>query len=637
MEEAILLLKKYWGYDNFRPVQGEIVQDVIDNKHCMALLPTGGGKSICYQIPGLLQIGITLVISPLISLMEDQVATLKNKGISAIALNAQLSVTKQKIALEGIRNGQYKFVYISPEKLISKNFQSSLAQVNISIIAIDEAHCISMWGYDFRPSYLRIIELINLFPNAKVLALTASATSNVVQDIRQNLDILDARLFRGSFVRKNLRYIILKEENKIQKIIEICKKLKGTGLVYTRNRKTTVEISRLLVLNNIAADYYHAGLSPEQRGIKQQDWTRNHQTVESIRILACTNAFGMGIDKPDVRFVIHLEPSPSLEYYYQEAGRAGRDGKNAFCIMLYNQEDIKNLNLQFENKFPNHAAVIATYNKIYNYYQIAKNDGINKTFKFDLNAFITWTKENSITIVSSLKLLQLQGVFDLSENIFSGSKIQVIADTQILINLQEEDKPINKIVQFLFRNYSGLYHGKTKIDEKKIAINTELPTQIVINILNRLAKIGLIIYEPQHQAHKITFLTARKEHFELNAKHIEKLKSNLSVGLDGMLKYIHDDKKCRNLQIAHYFDDDYCIPCGHCDNCLSIKRGENYNTIFEKYSIEIKKELKANIDKKGYLLLLNKNNKWQKLIVLQELIDRGIVAIKAEKIAWLKK
>jgi len=635
-QEAKDILLKYWGYNNFRKPQDLIIENILTQKNTMVLLPTGGGKSICYQIPGLLLEGITIVISPLISLIEDQVKTLKGKGVSAIAFHSQLSKAKQMLELDNIINGKYKFVYLSPEKVVSENFRAYLVNVKVAQIAIDEAHCISMWGYDFRPSYLKINELTDLFPKAKIVALTASATRTVLKDILQNLKMEDAKVFKGSFVRPNLSYEAINEENKTHKLLQLCLKHEGTGLVYTRNRKSTVEISRMLKENGIAADYYHAGLTPEERASKQNAWTQNYQQPDAIRILVCTNAFGMGIDKPDVRFVIHAEPPPSLEYYYQEAGRAGRDGEFSRCILLYNQLDFNSFDEHLKQKFPEAFFISKVYNALFNHYQIAVNMGAGLSFAFDLNSFVEKFNLETIETMHALKFLNQQGAVELGDAILSKSKVHIIATPVQLAELQAKHNPLDDIIKYILRHYGGAFSSDVAIDELEIARDAELPKSLVFKILNRLDAIKMINYSPKKRQHEILFLDDRQNNYLPDLHILAKLKTQYEKGIAGIKDFINDTQQCKNLIIAAYFDDPADLPCGVCDNCIKNKMELKNNIPFEKLVNEIKTDLEVEEERAVYIKNLQKDNMQLKLLALQDLIDRGLVTTKGNYLAWRK-
>lgn len=635
-QEAKDILLKYWGYNNFRKPQDLIVENILTQKHTMVLLPTGGGKSICYQVPGLLLEGITIVISPLISLIDDQVKTLKSKKISAIAFHSQLSPAEQMLELDNIINGKYKFVYLSPEKAISENFRAYLVNLKIAQIAIDEAHCISMWGYDFRPSYLKIIELIDLFPKAKIVALTASATATVLKDILQNLNMEDAKIFKGSFVRPNLSYEAINEDNKAHKLLQLCLKLEGTGLVYTRNRKSTVEISRMLKENDIAADYYHAGLTAEERASKQNAWTQHFNQPDAIRILVCTNAFGMGIDKPDVRFVIHAEPPPSLEYYYQEAGRAGRDGEFSRCILLYNQLDFNNFDEHLKQKFPEAFFISKVYNSLFNHFQIAVNMGAELKFAFDLNLFVEKFKLPLIETVNALKFLNQQGAVELGDAVLSKSTVHIVAAPSQLSELQAKHNPLDDIIKYILRHYGGAFSGDVAIDEIELARDTELPKALVFKILNRLDAIKMIEYKPKKTQHSILFLEYRQNNYLPDVKILAKLKKQYETGIEGIKDFINDAKQCKNLKIANYFDDPSDLPCGICDNCIKNKMDLKGNVPYKNLVDEIKSDLEVQEEKAVYIKSLQKDNMQLKLLALQDLIDRGIVDSKGNYLTWRK-
>ena len=484
---AAEILKKYWGFDNFRPLQDEIVQSVLSGKDTLALLPTGGGKSICFQVPAMVMDGICIVVSPLIALMKDQVENLKARGIEAIAIYAGMGKREIDILLDNCIYGNIKFLYLSPERLLAQKVRDRIAYMNVNLIAIDEAHCISQWGYDFRPPYLKVKELRAILPNKPILALTATATAFVKQDIIEKLEMKDAQVFVKSFARRNLSYVVSDLEDKHRKLIEIVKNVKGCGLVYVRNRRETAEIAHFLQRNGIAADFYHAGIEKDLRFKKQEDWKK-----DIIRIMVATNAFGMGIDKPNVRFVVHLDLPDSLEAYYQEAGRAGRDENRAFAVLLANQSDQLILNAKYADSFPTIDEIKKIYHHLGSYFQLAYGAGEGLSFEFDIADFCKKFSLGVIKTLASLKFLERDGYVTLSENIFLQSRIMFTASHEDVYRFQIENSTYDSLIKTIQRSYGGAFDAYVKIKEADLSNRLRISYQDVITHLNRLQQLQVL-------------------------------------------------------------------------------------------------------------------------------------------------
>lgn len=627
IEGAIEVLNQYWGFENFRPVQKTIIQEILVRKKVIGILPTGGGKSICFQVPGMLMEGITIVISPLISLIDDQVSALNNRGIKALALHSKLSQRNYFIEIDNVLNGKYKFVYLSPEKLLSQHFQSILTSLPVSMFAIDEAHCVSMWGFDFRPSYRKLKDSLALFPNALVIALTASATKQVIKDIGNELGLKEAKLIRASLLRKNLTYAVLYEESIGAKLLEMCNKVRGSGLIYTRSRKETVELSRLLSENGLSSDYYHAGLTLEERTLKQSKWMDGE-----IRIMICTSAFGMGIDKSDVRFVFHAGPPENLAYYYQEAGRAGRDRQQAYIGLLFNEDHINRLESAYNMKKVNKEIIKEVYEHLYNYYQIAVGNGKGLSFSFDPNQVIASTSLKSATYFNAINMLKLHERIQFTDTVFSGSKLQIIASPQQLVRLQNENQKLDKIIKVLVRKYSGVYTSMVKIDEKFMAQELNLPLQVIKNYLQRLNELKYVDYAFASGENSILFLQERQKAFVVDTGLIKNYNLQLKEGLAGMQSYLNEQKACRHIQISMYFGLKESMPCGRCDNCKTTKKSSAFKKIFKQTSMDLK-VLIQNKENKSQILAEIENNPLQTL-VLQDLIERKIVIKDKVRYYW---
>ena len=480
------ILKQYWGYDSFRSKQEEAIHSVLDAKDTLTLLPTGGGKSICFQVPALMMEGICIVISPLIALMNDQVTALKAKNIRALAITSGMSFSEVDIALDNCIHGNYKFLYLSPERLESEMVQQRLKKMNINLLAVDEAHCISEWGYNFRPSYLRIAEIREI-TNAPIIALTATATPLVTKDIQEKLKFTDDNIISTSFFREELSYVVLKQDDKDSKLIQILNRVKGTSIVYCRTRKETKRVHQLLSEYGISSHFYHAGLDVLDRASKQKQWQLNH-----VRVMVATNAFGMGIDKADVRLVIHNHLPFSLEAYFQEAGRAGRDRKLAYSILLYNDLDIHNLNKQISDHYPEIDVVRNVYQQMANFFGIAIGDGKHQEFQFHINEFCERYNLNQLQTYNVLKLLEKEDYIKLSEAIHQPSRVYIKVSHTELYQFQIANKQYDLLLKILLRSYGSLFDNFTKIQENIIAKRTQLTTQEVKDFLFKLEKMDIL-------------------------------------------------------------------------------------------------------------------------------------------------
>jgi len=572
-------LQKYWGYDSFRPLQEDIITAVLDGKDTLALLPTGGGKSICYQIPAMANDGICIVISPLISLIKDQVETLRSNGIIAVSIHSGLHKREIDIALDYCVYGKPKFLFVSPERLETELFKVRVQKMKVNLIAIDEAHCISQWGYDFRPSYLKIAEVRKLLPKVPVLALTATATPNVVEDIKARLEFKNSETFFQTFERTNLIYVGRKTDNKIEELKSICSKLNGTGIIYVRNRRRTVEISDALNKANIRAGFYHAGLPTAEREKAQADWKKNN-----TRIIVATNAFGMGIDKPDVRFVIHFDLPDSPEAYYQEAGRGGRDGKISYAIILYNQNDIEELNYFHGIGFPPKELIRTIYISIGNYYKLAVGSGQGESFVFDMEKFCAMYKYKPIDVLSSLKIMQLDGMLDLSEAVFSPSRIKFEVTNFELYNFQIKNSTYDNLIKLLLRKYSGLFEEFVKIKEGDLATLLKTSINEIKQALKELSSAGIIKYVEQTDLPFITYLLPRilERDFNISKNAYDTRKLNAEKRIDAIKNYITNHDTCRNTLLLNYFNEKTKQRCGKCDNCIAQNKLELNNIEFDR-------------------------------------------------------
>ena len=575
------ILKEYWGYDNFRPLQQDIVEAVLQGKDTLALMPTGGGKSICFQVPAMAKDGICLVISPLIALMKDQVQNLKNKGIPALSIFSGMSFLEVKKTLQNAIHGNYKFLYVSPERLETNLFLDYLPDMNINLVAVDEAHCISQWGYDFRPSYLRILKLREYLPNTPILALTASATAAVQDDICAQLNFPKShRRFHQSFERANLSYSIFNAQGKQNKLLEILNNVKGSAIVYCKSRRHTKDIADLLLLNKINASFYHAGLSNEERSKRQQDWINN-----TTRVMACTNAFGMGIDKPDVRVVVHFDVPDCLENYYQEAGRAGRDGKRAYAVLLYNNREVADLQLQTNIRYPDKEEIKKVYTAVMNYLQIAAGGGEGISFEFDLATFSTAFKINILTATYAIKTLEQEDILRFNDIFLKPSTLVFTCERDQLNVFEEQYPQMSEVIKGLLRSYEGIFDFPATINEPELAkfIQKKLPQ--VLEQLNQMHRLGILNYSARKDKPQITLLQNRMyaDSFVINLSNYLERKKNFDKRIQTITRYIQQSIMCRSRMIALYFNDSTVKNCGICDNCINqndlVVSSEEFETI----------------------------------------------------------
>ncbi len=619
MLEAKKILNTYWNFHSFKGLQENIINAVLEEKDVLALLPTGSGKSLCFQVPTMMMEGMCIVISPLIALMKDQVNNLQKRGISAIALNSSLNYKEVVQVLDNAISGHYKFLYVSPERLESKIFKEYIAECNVCLIAVDEAHCISQWGYDFRPSYSKIIQLKEIFTKVPIIALTASATLKVQQDIIENLELNEPQIFQQSFERNNLSYSVFKVDSKINKLFEILKNVSGSSVVYCKNRKQTSYVAELLNTQHIKADFYHAGLSQEIRNQKQEDWIRNE-----IRVIVCTNAFGMGIDKPDVRTVIHYDAPDCLENYYQETGRAGRDENKAYAVLLYESLDIKTLEKLSEIRYPSFAEIKKVYQALANYLQIPQGIGEGIYYDFDLIDFAKKFKLDSQLILNTIKTLEQEEHISFTESIFIPSKVEVLADKTILEDVEKTHPELELTLKTLLRSYAGILNNAILISEKQIVKVSHQAYEKVIDDLRILHQLSIINYLERKENSQIYFINNRADIESLNINHEAyfKRKKQFEKRLEHFVNYINDQDNCRSKTIASYFNAPAKPYCGICDNCLLKKNQDISSKEFEEITKQIKQKLEKNtIETKELITELKHINKlklWKVLMFLQE-------------------
>lgn len=557
------ILKEYWGYDSFRPMQEEIVSAALDGKDVLAILPTGGGKSVCFQVPAMMREGIAIVVTPLIALMKDQVQNLNDKGIRALCVNAGMGAREVETVLNNAAYGDFKFLYVSPERLGTRLFKNYVQEMNISFIVVDEAHCISQWGYDFRPDYLQIGNLREM-TDAPVIALTATATPAVAEDIMTRLRFEERTLLKTGFERPNLSYIVRKCEDKLGQLLSICSSVAGTGIVYVRSRKKTEELASLLTANGISASFYHAGLGPDSRADRQGKWKNG-----SIRIMICTNAFGMGIDKPDVRFVVHFDVPDSPEAYFQEAGRGGRDGKRSFAVLLWNSTDIKRIRQIGTMSFPSLEYIEDIYHKVHAFFQIPYDTGEGRQLKFNIDEFCRHYGLQRATAYYAVVYLERTGHWTLSEDIDISTRVQVVVDRNDLYDIDLPDPRMASLLELLMRRYTGLFSYPVPIDEEYVASQIGVQVSGLRQLLYNLALEHVIRYVPCDRA-TVLFLhhdRLRPKNVHLDPERYEMLKNSALSRMQKMIDYVSQEEVCRSSYLLEYFGQKDSRDCRTCDVC----------------------------------------------------------------------
>jgi len=574
------ILTKHWGYSSFRPLQEEIILSVLDGSDTLALLPTGGGKSLCFQVPALAKDGVCLVVSPLIALMKDQVDNLKKRGISAAAIYSGMHPMEIRITLDNCRFGDIKLLYLSPERLATEAMREIIRVMKVSLLAVDEAHCISQWGYDFRPPYLDIAEVRSLLPGVPVLALTATATPKVVRDIQQRLGFKKENVFVKSFERKNLTYLVLKEENKMKRLVGILSKVKGPGIVYVRNRRHTKEISDFLRKNGISADFYHAGLAPAIRERRQSAWIK-----EESRIIVSTNAFGMGIDKPNVRIVVHLDLPDSVEAYFQEAGRGGRDEKKAFAVLLYENADIIDARHNLTLSYPELKTIRAVYQALGNYFQLPAGMGRDARFDFDLAAFAEQYNFQPVVVFNCLKFLEKEGYVMMTEGIRQPSRVHIKAAREELYRFQVEHERYDHLIKTMLRSYGGILSGFITFSEAELARRSGLDADETVKNLKHIARLGILDYIPATDKPQVIYLQERLDSRDLviSPENYRDRQRDASSRMEKMIAYAQSTSKCRSQALLSYFGECASKRCGQCDVCIERNKLDlnemEFNTI----------------------------------------------------------
>ena len=573
---AIDILKKYWGYNEFRDLQEDIINSVLEGHDTLGLMPTGGGKSITFQVPTMALDGMALVVTPIISLMKDQVDNLINRKIKATYLHAGLSMREKNKAVDKCLYGNVKFLYISPERLSSPSFIDKLRLMPVKLIVVDEAHCISQWGYDFRPSFLKIAATRKIFPHTPVLALTATATPDVVNDIMDKLEFKERRVFSKSFNRPNIAYVVRKCDDKMAQLVHILQRVPGSGIVYARSRRKTKQIADELNFHGISADFYHAGLASEDKEEKQNKWKAGE-----TRIMVATNAFGMGIDKPDVRTVIHVDVPNSLEEYYQEAGRAGRDGLKSFATLLSADTDRRTLKRRLTEAFPDKSFIRKVYESAGNFLQVAVGDGYNRVYDFNFNLFCKTFDFPVLQAHNALKILTMAGYIEFIEEIDTQSRVMILADKSDLYHIPSDNPDTDRVLQAILRMYSGLFADYVFINEALISHRFGIPREAVYNALLQLTKMHILHYVPQKRTPYIFYTTSREEprHLIIPRSAYEERKERLKERITRMAEYAFTDSTCRETLLRRYFGEKVGCDCGNCDVCIERKKRERNSDI----------------------------------------------------------
>lgn len=567
------ILKKYWGYNSFRELQEEIITSILNGYDTLGLLPTGGGKSITFQVPTLAIEGMAIIVTPIISLMKDQVDNLVARGIKATYIHSGLSIGEIRRTLDKCTFGKYKFLYISPERIASETFIDKLRFMPVKLIVVDEAHCISQWGYDFRPSFLNICKIRDIFPGVPILALTATATPDVVKDIMDKLKFNNGKIFSKSFARTNLTYVVRRTDDKVSQLIKIFWKVPGSGIVYARSRAKTKQIAEALTSHGISADYYHAGLENNDKADRQNKWKSGE-----TRVMVATNAFGMGIDKPDVRIVAHIDIPNSIEEYYQEAGRAGRDGKKSFVILLVKNTDKAVLKKRISDSFPDKDFIKKVYERVGNFLDVPVGEGYNQVYDFNFILFCRTFKYPVIPTHSALEILTKSGYLDFIEEIDTQSRVMILAPKEELYHLPGDNPNLDIVLQAILRTYSGLFADYVYINEALISSRFKIEPQVIYDSLLALTKMHILHYIPRKRTPYIYYTTSRElpKYITIPRNAYESLRDKMAKRINEIIKYAYSDNMCREQIIREYFGETDVKPCGHCDYCIEKKRSSQY-------------------------------------------------------------
>ena len=623
------ILKQYWGYDDFRELQLPIIESVCAGRDTLALMPTGGGKSITFQVPALAMEGICIVVTPLIALMKDQVENLRSRDIKAAAIYSGMTREEIIITLDNCVYGGFKFLYVSPERLSTELFISRLQYLKVCLLAVDESHCISQWGYDFRPSYLNISDIRQHLPETPVLALTSTATPSVVEDIQERLNFPVPNVFKMSFERNNLAYVVRHTEDKEKMLLQILDKTPGTAVVYVRNRKSTKEVSDLLKRNGIASDFFHAGLTNDQKDKRQKAWKTG-----ACRVIVSTNAFGMGIDKAEVRVVVHMDLPDSIEAYFQEAGRAGRDGLKAFAVLLYQKNDATKLKKRLSDSFPSKEAIRNVYESLAHYYQIAEGSGMGSMLAFDLNDFCTKFKYNFLQGYHALKILEQAGYIELTEELDNPSRVYFLSKREELYHLRLGDPISDELLQTLLRSYTGLFADFVPIQEEVLAKRLGFTSNEVYERLLHFSRLGVIHYIPRKKSPYVIYQVNReaKERVALSRAVYEERLDRYQDRISSMLAYANQDQVCRSRQLLLYFGEKDSKNCGKCDVCLKKTESGLSNFEFNQISEKIQELLAEGSQSIDYLIDKNDYPAEKILKVVRFLADQGTFKLDGNRI-----
>ncbi len=615
MDAPKKLLKKYWGYDSFRPLQEEIIESVMQGHDTLALLPTGGGKSLCYQLPALMREGICLVVSPLIALMKDQVQHLNDRHLKAACVVSGMSGEESTGVLLSAINGGLKFLYVSPERLRQQKFIEHFRKMKVGLIAVDEAHCISQWGYDFRPPYLQIADIRIYHPEAPLIALTATATPTVADDICLHLQMKDCRRFQSSFIRPNLAYMVLHDSDKSQRLLRIVRRVGGSGIVYVRNRRATQTLARFLEASGVSSTFYHAGLDATERDQRQSAWMNGR-----CQVMVATNAFGMGIDKADVRFVVHMDIPDSLEAYFQEAGRAGRDGQRAYAVLICDSSDIERLSRDFAIDYPELKQVRNVYRALCNYYRVPVGGGADSQFDFDIEKICFNYNFTAREFYGACRILEREGLISIPEQEDAYSTVYIPVTRNELYRFQINHQRLGDMLQVVIRTYPGLMECAVSIDERKIASKCYSSPAEVVNMLQQLHEMHIIHYRPSSHGPQLYFLTERVDErlIYLSEQNYAQLKTAAQQRMKSIVDYVSDDSRCRSRQLVTYFGEQSTTDCGMCDVCLKSK-----SHLGDKESAIEKILQKSPMGARQLVQLLTDEGYADVGDTLREMIDRG--------------
>lgn len=619
-ENPIDVLREYWGYESFRPKQEDIVNAALDGRDVLAILPTGGGKSVCFQVPAMMREGIAIVVTPLIALMKDQVQNLSRRGIKALCVNAGMGRREVELTLNNAAYGDFKFLYVSPERIGTSLFRNYVQEMNVSFIVVDEAHCISQWGYDFRPDYLQIGKLREIV-DAPVIALTATATPEVAEDIMERLGFEDKLLIKSGFERPNLSYIVRECEDKLGQLLNICTNVNGTGIVYVRSRKKTEELAAFLTSNGISSSFYHAGLGPDSRTDRQEKWKN-----DEIRVMVCTNAFGMGIDKPDVRFVVHFDLPDSPEAYFQEAGRGGRDGKRSFAVLLWNSTDIRRLRQIATVSFPSLDYIEDIYHKVHIFYGIPYDTGAGRQLKFDLDEFCRHFKLQRQAAYYSIVYIERTGHWTLSEDVDISTKVQICVDRNDLYDIEFPDPKMATLLEVMMRKYTGLFSYPVPVDEDYLAGSIGVPVPMFRQLLYKLSLEHVIKYIPDDHA-TVLFLhheRLRPKNVNLNPERYDLLKGSSHNRIQKMIDYVSEEDTCRSSYLLEYFGQKESKDCGTCDVCRRGTKSKKKDVEQEMRAF-INEECGENYSLDDVMRRFGGESTEECAGILRRLIDEGLI------------